>query len=439
MSSTLFKTVTWLLLYLLVVLAPIMLFMAGDVPAARSFWMEFSAVLGFALLLMLSLQFLLTGRFAPIGRPFGIDVVVQFHRHIGILLLLMLVAHPLIPMILDSKYLEFLDPRVNFLRAVFLILASIAMTLLIALSVWRTAFGLSYEWWRISHATLAAGVIVVGMAHAWQVGHYVDGWSKRILLLAVGGTALALLISVRIVRPWRMRRRPYRVAEVREERGASTTIALEPVGHPGMQFQAGQYAWLTLGETPYTLQQHPFSFSSSDQDAPQRIEFTAKETGDFTSRLVNIDVGTQAFLEGPYGAFIVPDDAAGAVFIMGGIGVTPAISMLRSLRDQRDRRPLLLIYGNPNWQAVAFRQELDELQQDLDLRVVHVLSDPDSSWKGETGYVDRALLERHLSEREQQWSFFICGPEPLMDAAEDALLELGVALQQIRAERFNMV
>jgi len=433
------KSVTWLLLYLLAVLTPIVLFMAGDVPPARGFWMEFSVFLGFALLLMISIQFLLTGRFARIGQPFGVDVILQFHRHIGILLLCLLVAHPLIPMLLDSKYLEFLDPRVNFLRAVFLILASVAMVLLIVLSVWRTAFGLSYEWWRISHAALAAGVVVVGMAHAWQVGHYVEDWGKRMLLLAVGCTAVTLLIYVRLVRPWRMRRRPYQVAEVREERGASTTVVLEPVGHPGMKFRAGQYAWLTVGETPFTLQQHPFSFSSSDQDAPQRIEFTAKETGDFTSRLVNIDVGTPAFLEGPYGTFVLTDDARGAVFIMGGIGITPAISMLRSLRDRQDRRPLLLIYGNSNTKEIAFRKELAELQQDLDLRVVHVLSDPDADWEGETGYVDRELLERHLGEQERQWSFFICGPEPLMDAAEEALLEIGVALQQIRAERFNMV
>jgi predicted ferric reductase len=439
MFAAVIKTVAWLGLYIAIIALPTMAFMLGDVPPPRGFWLELSALLGFALLMMIALQFLLTGRFRGIGRPFGIDTIVQFHRHAGILMLLVLVAHPLIPILIDPKFLEFFDPRVNAPRAIFLILASIAMVLLIVLSVWRTAFGLNYEWWRISHAALAAGVVVVGVAHSWQVGHYVQGWGKRSLLVAIGAAALLLLVYVRIVRPWQMRRRPYRVAEVRDERGESSTVVLEPVGHEGMRFLGGQYAWLTLGDTPFTLQQHPFSFSSSERDAPHRIEFTAKELGDFTQHLVQVDVGTQAFLEGPFGLFVLPDEAPGAVFIMGGIGVTPTISILRSLRDKNDPRPLLLIYGNSKWRETAFRKELDKLQQHLNLRVVHVLTDAEDDWKGETGYIDRELLERHIGQQERGYPMFICGPAPMMDAVEDALLEMGIPLHQVRAERFNMV
>jgi predicted ferric reductase len=259
------------------------------------------------------------------------------------------------------------------------------------------------------------------------------------VLVAIGAVALLLLVHVRIVRPWLMRRRRYRVAEVREERGESSTVVLEPVGHSGMAFRGGQYAWLTLGKTPFTLQQHPFSFSSSDQEAPGRLEFTAKELGDFTKELAEVEIGANAFLEGPYGVFVLRDDAPGAVFIMGGIGVTPAISILRSLRDKQDRRPMLLIYGNSKWCETAFRKELDQLQKQLDLRVVHVLTDAESDWEGETGYIDRELLERHIGPRERQFPMFICGPEPMMDSVEDALLEMDIPLQQIRAERFNMV
>jgi predicted ferric reductase len=439
MIGTVIKGSAWLMLYVGVVVLPTMVFMMGDVPPSRGFWLEVGSLLGFALLLMIGLQFLLTGRFPGVGRPFGIDVILQFHRHVGILLLLFLAAHPLIPIIIDRSFLEFFDPRVNALRAIFLILATIAMVLLVVLSVWRTAFGLNYEWWRISHAALAAGVVVVGMAHAWQVGHYVDSWPKRIFLLLIGGSTLYLLVHVRIVRPWMMRKRPYRVTEVRDERGESSTVVLEPVGHRGFEFRGGQYAWLTLGDTPFTLQQHPFSFSSSEHDAPKRLEFTAKELGDFTKDLTQVDVGTQAFLEGPYGVFVLPQDTPGAVLIMGGIGVTPAMSILRSLRDANDRRPLVLIYGNNNWKEVAFRKELEQLQQQLNLRVVHVLSDPGQDWEGETGYVSKEILDRHLSEQERKFPMFVCGPEPMMDAVEDALLELGIPLNQTRAERFNMV
>ena len=286
---------------------------------------------------------------------------------------------------------------------------------------------------------MAVAVVAIGMVHAWQVEHYVAGWPKRMLLLAIGGSAIGLLVYIRLWRPWRLQKRPYKIASVRDERGESSTIVLEPVGHPGIQFRSGQYAWLTLGGSPFTLQQNPYSFSSSDRDAPQRLEFTAKKLGDFSERLVESNVGETAFIEGPYGYFCLDDDSPGAVFVMGGIGITPAMSMLRSLRDRSDTRPLILIYGNTKWNEVAFRRELAELEKQLNLRVVHVINEPEADWQGETGYVDQKLLERICGETERRYQFFICGPEPLMDVSEEALLKMKIPSNQIRAERFNLV
>lgn len=67
-------------------------------------------------------------------------------------------------------------------------------------------------------------------------------------------------------------------------------IALVPDGHEGMAFRAGQYAWLTVGDTPLTLQQHPFSFASSDA-VSGRIEFGIKELGDFIATIKNLRAG----------------------------------------------------------------------------------------------------------------------------------------------------
>ena len=428
----------WLTLYLLVIVAPILVFLAGNVPTPRSFWIEFGVMIGFALLVTMSLQFFLTARFRGVGRPFGTDTLLQLHRHVGILLVLFIVAHPLVLIINNPTYLEFFDPRVNLLRAVFLILASITMVLLIVLSVWRKSFKLNYEWWRLSHALMASGIVLVGLAHSWQVGHYVQGW-KRVWLIAIGGSALASLVYVRLWRPYRMRNKRYRVKEIHDRRGEAATVVLEPDGHAGMNFQSGQYAWLSLGSSPFTLQQNPYSFSGSDQQAPQRLEFTAKVLGDFSKEFVDTAVGTTAFLEGPYGNFCLEDSPPGAVFIMGGIGVTPAISILRSLRDRDDQRPIYLFYGNTDWNEVAFRSELIKLEQALNLQVIHVINEPEDDWSGETGYITQEILERHLGERERAFPFFVCGPVPMMDSVEKALLAMGVSLSQVRAERFNMV
>jgi predicted ferric reductase len=248
------------------------------------------------------------------------------------------------------------------------------------------------------------------------------------------------VVNTRVIRPWRMRQRPWRVEEVHEERGDASTLVLVPEGHAGMTFLPGQFAWLTLGETPFTLQQHPFSFSSSAQAAPNRLAFTIKEDGDFSSEARTVRPGTSAFLEGPYGYFVPEaDPGMGCVMIAGGVGVTPFRSMLRTFADRGDPRELHLIFANVSPDQVIFFEELEELRGRLHLTVVHVLEDPPEGWEGESGLIDRELVKRHLPGNPLEFEYFICGPEPMMNIAESALRDLGIPQKRILSERFNMV
>src|SRR5690606_20330356 len=133
----------------------------------------------------------------------------------------------------------------------------------------------------------------------------------------------------------RMRRLPWRVEEVRGGRDDSWTLRLLPRGHDGMDFRPGQFAWLSLGDSPWTMQQHPFSMTSS-ADEEGAVEFTIKALGDFTSTIQDVEAGSRAWLEGPYGVFTWKPGQCpeGAVFITGGVGITPVMSMLRTARDR---------------------------------------------------------------------------------------------------------
>lgn len=121
------------------------------------------------------------------------------------------------------------------------------------------------------------------------------------------------------------------------------------------------------------------------------------------------------------------------------MGIAGLISMLRTLADRRDVRPVVLVYANGEWDGVAFREELEELKDRLALTAVHVLTRPPDGWTGETGFVTAELLERHLPPGYRRFQFFICGPDPMMDAAEAALVGLGVPPERVHTERFNMV
>ena len=250
---------------------------------------------------------------------------------------------------------------------------------------------------------------------------------------------IGLLVYVRLVVPLLQLHRPWVVDRVIPERGRATTLVLRPLGHRGLRFLPGQFAWLTLGKTPFAVEDHPFSFSSSAEHATE-VAMTIKEAGDFTSAVKHIAPGTPAYLEGPHGAFTIDRyPGSGCVFVAGGVGITPVMSMLRTLADRSDRRPQLLVYGARSWEEITFREELERLRSRLDLRVVYVLSDPSEDWRGERGRITYDLLERHLPRGQAVVPLLHLRSAPMMDAVEHALRRAGVPWPSIYTERFSMV
>jgi predicted ferric reductase len=123
------------------------------------------------------------------------------------------------------------------------------------------------------------------------------------------------------------------------------------------------------------------------------------------------------------------------------VGITPIMSMLRTLAERGEKRPLLLFYANRDWESVTFREELEGLTTQLNLKIVHVLEKPHEGWTGERGFLSQAVFEKHLPRKwdPNAVEVFVCGPPPMMAVAEQALLALGVPLGDIHSERFNLV
>lgn len=438
MRESVRQTLLWLGAYLVLCLLPLVLLSLRPA-ASRGFWVELGVGLGIVGFAMLALQSASIARFRRVAPFFGSDAVLLFHRQLGLISLVFVLSHPILLLASEPRFVEYLDPRVNALRAIFLAAACVGVLLLGLLSLARERIGLKYEWWHLSHAGIAAGVLVVGLAHGLQVGRYVSGAWKQALwvLVALGG--IFPIVYVRLVRPWQSRRKPYRVAAVHDERGETWTLVLKPEGHAGFRFAGGQFAWLTLGRSPFSLEQHPFSLAGS-AIAQRDYRITVKSLGDFTSTIRNVTPGTSAYLDGPYGAFSLgAQRLEGAVMVMGGIGITPALGMLRTCRDRGDRRRLLLIYSNTTWEQVAFREELGALEAELDLKVVHVLEDPPEGWQGEVGLITGDVLDRHLPRDGRDYHYFVCGPPALMEVVERHLAARGIPIWNRSIERFDFV
>lgn len=429
----------WFAVYLGLVLAPLLLLLVGPAPPGRGFWIDFSLALGFAGAAMLAVQFILTARFIQATAPFGIDVIYYFHRVLAVAAVLFVLLHPAILIIEDPSLVVAMNP---FNRSWAMLLGEAAAILLLVVAVtslWRKQLNLGYRAWRRMHWVLSGVALALTLAHIRLCAYYTMVPWKQALWMAILASWLGVVVFVRVVRPWRLRRRPWTVARVSRERGSTWTVVLQADGHAGMKFQPGQFVWMWLGASPFTMKEHPFSIASSPT-VPTSVSLAIKELGNFTRMIGTTRPGTRAYLEGPYGAFSIDrHPAPGAVFVAGGIGIAPIMSMLRALADRGDRRPLLLIYGNRLWERAAFREELADLTGRLNLRVVHVIEEPECDWTGERGMPDQSLLERHLPANRRELDYFICGPTPMNEAMERSLHRLGVPLHQIHTELFDLV
>ncbi|HSR43261.1 MAG TPA: ferric reductase-like transmembrane domain-containing protein [Longimicrobiales bacterium] len=429
----------WIGFYVLLVLAPVFLLLSDPLPLPGDFWGELAVALGFASLGMMGMQFLLTARFRRVAAPFGTDILYYFHRYLGYLILGVLGVHAAAFVVSDPGILDGLSPW-SLSRPLSLGTAAfVAAAVLVASSVVRSALGLPYEGWRLLHAVLAVVAVAGGLLHALDYGaHTRTGWDRAFWLL-YGMAGVALLAYVRVLKPWRARRRPWTVVVRREEAGDVATLTLEPRGHDGISFRAGQFAWLTLDQSPFAMAEHPFSFSSAPGTCP-RIEFTIQPIGDFTRRAVDAEPGTEAFLEGPHGIFTLEDHPApGYVFVAGGIGIAPLMSILRDRADRDDERPFLLLYGTRSEDRAVFVDELERLEGILDLRVVHLVEEPSPGWEGEVGRIDAELLDRHLPRDRRERRYLMCGPEAMQAAVERLLEEAGVPTSRIHTEIFHWV
>jgi predicted ferric reductase len=432
----------WVVLYLLLCLAPLVLAVGQDRPPSRSFLVEFSVALGFVGLSILTLQFALIARFKAVAAPFGIDVLQQYHVQITFVGLAFALAHPVLLFVADSKYLPLLNLATAPWRARFAFISVVALLVLVGLSVWRRALHLSYEWWQATHGLLAVIVVLFALLHASLVGYYVTGLLRRVVYDGYIGTLILLLVWIRLVSPLIRLRRPWRVVRVDADRGGTSTLVIEPVGHQGFRFDPGQFGWIAVGRSPFAITQHPFSFSSAADPPPGGpVAMTIKAAGDFTKTVPDVTPGTRVYLDGPHGVFSMDRrQAPGYVFIAGGVGVTPLYSMLLTMRERQDVRPVTLFYASATWDDVVFRDELAELSESMpNLRVVHVLERPPEGWTGESGYITPDVLRRHLPSQYRRYEYLICGSSVMMDAMEKALTEVGVPFRQVSTERFDMV
>ncbi len=424
-------------LYLVVVALPLAVsWIFGGGP--RPWRQELATGLGMLAFAMILAEFVLSGRFKRISRGVGMDVTMRFHQIMARTALALALVHPFLYGGTPAGGPRPWDPtRILSVTTDFSILATgiaafVLLPSLVALAIYRKYLDYTYETWRLIHgigALLIAGLL---LHHTIYAGRYSAEPQVMWLWIAMTAIAVGSLFYVYLIAPLRQLSRPWYVAAITRLSPKQWGLTIAPKGHGGMAYQAGQFVWLNVGHTPFTLHENPFSISSAPAVGPD-LSFVIKELGDFTSSLDQITVGDRVYLDGPFGHVTVAGRSEpGIALIAGGVGIAPLIGILRQVRLTDDPRQLRLIYGNRRADQILFRDEL------ADEDVTYVVSEPPADWHGHTGLIDGALLDDVFTpDQFRDWLFVLCGPPIMMDIVEAQLMVRGTPSDHILSEKFS--
>ena len=229
---------------------------------------------------------------------------------------------------------------------------------------------------------------------------------------------------------------------VRREIVAEGTMAFYFSKPSGFRHEAGQSLLMTLVNPPETDSKgsaRTFTIASAPHEAELLIATRMRDSA-FKKALKTAPMGTAVTIDGPNGEMVLHDDPARpAVVLAGGIGITPFLAIARHAARERLPHRLHLFYSNRRPEDAAFLPELQKMEQlNPNYRLIATMAEPEKSaqpWSGETGFIRREMLERHLAGATNPVYYF-AGPPAMTMAMQQMLEDIGVSEQAMRYEEF---
>lgn len=240
------------------------------------------------------------------------------------------------------------------------------------------------------------------------------------------------------------------VKEVVQETADSVTIYFWHPLSEQIKYKAGQFITIIVpaGEGGKKVRRS-YSMSTSPH-SDTAIGVTVKRVeGGLVSNYLNDNVKVGDFLEvlEPLGNFFLEPDADTTrhiVLFAAGSGITPMISIAKSVLKMESNSRVTLIYGNRREDSIIFKQKLEELEVQYGKRlgVHHLLSNPSDLWVGHKGRISQGIAVRLMKEADTDFTkdnFYLCGPTGMMEDVIAALGIYNVSKEQIHKENFHTV
>jgi ferredoxin-NADP reductase len=224
---------------------------------------------------------------------------------------------------------------------------------------------------------------------------------------------------------------------------AEGTIAFHLEKPPGFQFKAGQYMNVTLIDPPETDAEgntRSFSIASAPFETDLVVTTRMRDTA-FKRVLRTITLKSEIRISGPFGSFTLHNDASRpAVFLVGGIGITPFRSMILQAAKDKLALKLYLFYSNRRPEDAAFLDDLQKAEkQNPNYKFIGTMTDIRKSkqpWQGETGYITEEMLRKWVRDLNGP-IYYMAGPPRMVAAMRQILTTSGIGDDDIRTEEFT--
>ncbi len=365
----------------------------------------------------------------------GINKVFIAHHLIGGVALIMLLIHPLalslrmIPSGIHEAALLFV-PQLSNLPVAYGIIALYGTIILLILTFYAT---MPYRIWLLTHKFLGAFFFLAGLHVLLTPNALTEHHALRNYLLGFCVLGILAFVYRTLMPNIFVRRYDYTVSAVLPKAPGVIQIDFAPVKQ-GLNFKAGQFVFVSFQQEGLSNEWHPFTISSAPSDGS--LSITVKSLGSYTRVLTSMSpgmAGMKVRIEGAYGRFSFQNfSSSRQIWIAGGIGVTPFLSMAKSLSG--GEFDIDLYYSVKTESEIIDAESLRTAQRDSPgqkFRVVPFVADQQAGF----------LSGKYINETSGGVSgkdFLLCGPPPMMKAIRKQLRDLGVPNSRIHSEEFSM-
>lgn len=236
------------------------------------------------------------------------------------------------------------------------------------------------------------------------------------------------------------------IDEIREETSEAYSLFFTPTDPDWLSYLAGQYLTIKV-DIDGVEYRRAYSLSSAPgQEDQLRISIKRVEGGIVSNYLIDqLQAGDTIEVMRPMGSFVIkPQVDRGRCYVLigGGSGITPLMSILKTILHEEPLSVVYLWYGNRRYESIMFREELEDLSRTYGNRlfITHCLSQPPANWQGTEGRIDQEKVYEWISDLfmtdEHRKRYYLCGPTGMMDAAERAFDKHAVNPSDIHREWF---